>query len=250
MKSQAQRFGARFVDDNVKEVDFSGDIKKIFGENETLSAVAAIIATGASPRFLGIKGEKEFLGGRGVSVCATCDGAFYRGKDVAVIGGGDSACEESLFLTNFCSKVYLIHRRDSLRASIVMRERVAKNEKIVPVWNTVVGEIFGTEKVEGIAVENVLDGSKKKILCSGVFMAIGHSPNTQRFAKYLRLDADGYILFKENSAVETNIPGIFAAGDCSDKIYRQAITSAGTGAMAAMSAEKYIFEYYNGKING
>ncbi|MDR1890771.1 MAG: thioredoxin-disulfide reductase [Puniceicoccales bacterium] len=240
MKLQAERFGARFVDDTVKDVDFEGDIKKIICERNTYLSEAVIVATGASPKFLGVKGEKEFFGGKGVSVCATCDGAFYKGKDVAVVGGGDTACEEALFLTNFCTKVYLIHRRDALRASKLMGERVLGNKKIIPVWNSVVDEIMGHDKVSGIRVENVQDKSKTEIACSGVFMAVGHIPNTQQFAKYLRLDDSGYFCRKENSFVETNVDGVFVAGDCADKVYRQAITSAGTGAMAAILAEKYI----------
>jgi thioredoxin reductase (NADPH) len=250
MRLQAERFGAKFVDDSVVGVDFSSDTKKAIGENTTYAAECVIIATGASPKLLGIKGEKEFFGGHGVSVCATCDGAFYRGKDVAVVGGGDTACEEALFLTNFCPRVYLIHRRDTLRASQLMRKRVLKNEKIIPVWNAVVGEILGDGKVSGIRVENVLDGTGNEIKCAGLFLAIGHRPNTQQFAKFLHLDEDGYIKRRENSFVETNIPGVFVAGDCADRVYRQAITSAGTGAMAAIAAEKYIHEYLEGKSNG
>ncbi|MDR2738135.1 MAG: thioredoxin-disulfide reductase [Puniceicoccales bacterium] len=239
MKQQAERFGARFVNDAVEDVDFSAGQKKIFGQNDTYLAGAVIVATGSSPRLLNAKGEREFMG-RGVSVCATCDGAFFRGKDVAVIGGGDSACEESLFLTNFCSKVYLIHRRDTLRASVVMRDRVLGNGKIVPIWNSVVGEIFGDKKVLGVRVENVFNGSRMEIPCAGVFVAIGHLPNTKQFSKFLHLDENGYVEVIGDSHVETGIAGVFAAGDCTDKVFRQAITSAGTGAMAAILAERYL----------
>jgi thioredoxin reductase (NADPH) len=240
MRSQAERFGTHFVDDEVKDVDLEKDIKKIICERNTYLSKAVIVATGASPRLLNVRGEKEFFGGKGVSVCATCDGAFYKGKDVVVVGGGDTACEEALFLTNFCTKVYLIHRRDTLRASKLMGERTLNNGKIVPVWNSVVDEIIGPERVSSIRVENIEDKSKTEIACSGVFIAIDHVPNTRQFAKYLHLDDDGYFRRKENSFVETNVEGIFVAGDCADKTYRQAITSAGTGAMAAILAEKYI----------
>ncbi|MDR2778777.1 MAG: thioredoxin-disulfide reductase [Puniceicoccales bacterium] len=240
MRSQAERFGTRFVDDEVKDVDFERDIKKIICGHDTYPSKAVIIATGASPKFLGVKGEKEFFGGKGVSVCATCDGAFYKGKDVAVVGGGDTACEEALFLTNFCAKVYLIHRRDTLKASKLMGERVLGNAKIVPMWNSIVEEIIGSDRVSGIRIENIQNKSKIEIACSGVFMAVGHIPNTQQFAKCLRLDGNGYFCRKEGSFVETDIDGVFVAGDCADKIYRQAVTSAGTGAMAAILAEKYI----------
>jgi thioredoxin reductase (NADPH) len=215
-------------------------MKKIVCEHNTYLSKAVIIATGASPKLLGIKGEKEFFGGKGVSICATCDGTFYKGKDVAVVGGGDTACEEALFLTNFCAKVYLIHRRDTLRASKLMRERTLDNKKIIPMWDSVVDEIVGPERVSGIRIENVKNRSKTEIACAGVFIAVGHIPNTQQFAKYLHLDDDGYFCRKEGSFVETNVEGIFVAGDCADKTYRQAITSAGTGAMAAILAEKYI----------
>ncbi|MDR1413382.1 MAG: thioredoxin-disulfide reductase [Puniceicoccales bacterium] len=250
MRQQAERFGAKFADDSIVSVDFSGDVKKMIGKNATHLAHCIIIATGSSPKLLGVKGEKEFFGGKGVSVCATCDGAFYRGKDVAVVGGGDTACEEALFLTNFCQKIHLIHRRDTLRASRLMGERVLKNGKIIPIWNSIIYEIFGNQRVEGIGVENVLDRSRSRIECAGLFLAIGHTPNTQQFEKFLQLDGDGYIRRRENSFVETNISGVFAAGDCADKVYRQAITSAGTGAMAAIAAEKYIREHLEGKSNG
>jgi thioredoxin reductase (NADPH) len=242
MRLQAERFGAQFTDDSVEDVDFYSDVKGVMCASEKFRAEAVIVATGAAPKLLGVPGEKEFFGGRGVSVCATCDGAFYKGKDVAVVGGGDAACEEALFLTNFCQRVYLIHRRDTLRAVQLMRERVLGNGKIVLVLNSVVSEIFGKEKVEGVRVKNAMDGTGSEIACAGVFVAIGHEPNTKQFAKFLNLDENGYIVCRENSFVETNVPGVFAAGDCSDGVYRQAIVAAGTGAMAAIAAEKYICE--------
>ena len=240
MKQQAQKFGAKFVDGSVISVDFSKKIKEITCEDKTYYAISVVIATGSAPKLLGVKGEKEFFGGSGVSVCATCDGALYKGKDVAVVGGGDVACEEAIFLTNFCSNVYLIHRRNELRASKFMQRRVLDNKKITMVWNSVVDEIFGNEKVEGAIVKNVLDQSLKNIKCSGVFMAIGNIPNTKPFANSLKIDDSGYIVTMPGSIVDTSVDGVFVAGDCSDKIYRQAITSSGTGAMAAISAEKYI----------
>jgi thioredoxin reductase (NADPH) len=240
MRLQAEKFGARFADDSVIDVDFSKGVKKLICGGGTYLAKAAIVATGASPRLLGVSGEKEFFGGGGVSVCATCDGAFHRNRDVAVVGGGDAACEEALFLANFCSKVYLVHRRDSLRASKLVAERALGNGKIVPLWNSVVAEIRGEKRVSSIALRSTVDDSISEIPCSGVFIAIGHVPNTQPFAKFLDLDGAGYVRRRENSFVETNVAGVFVAGDCADCDYRQAITSAGTGAMAAMAAEKYV----------
>ncbi|MDR3144419.1 MAG: thioredoxin-disulfide reductase [Puniceicoccales bacterium] len=244
MRKQASKFGARFADGTVSAVDFSGDVKNVIVGDKTHRAKAVIVATGASPRLLGVRGEREFFGGKGVSVCATCDGAFHRNKDVAVVGGGDAACEEALFLTNFCAKVYLIHRRDALRASKLVAERTLANAKIVPLWNSIVEEITGKDRVLGIKVRSVVNNTMAEVACSGVFIAVGHVPNTQQFAKCLHLDANGYVRRRENSFVETNLDGVFVAGDCADGDYRQAVTAAGTGAMAAIAAERYI----HGKI--
>lgn len=250
MRRQAERFGTRFVGDAVVDAALSDGEKRIVCAGGTYSAGAVIVATGASPKLLAVPGEGEFFGGRGVSVCATCDGAFYRGKIVAVVGGGDTACEEALFLSTLCPTVYLIHRRDTLRASAPLRERVLANGRIVPVWNTAIDEISGGRTVEGVRVRNVVDGSTATIDCAGVFLAIGHTPNTQPFAGCLRRDADGYLLRRENSFVETDIAGVFVAGDCADPVYRQAIAAAGTGAMAAMAAERYIRRHGDGRGNG
>lgn len=243
MRQQAEKFGARYIDDVVCSVDFSRGIKQVRCENTTFNCRAVIIATGASPKLLGVAGEQKFYGGRGVSVCATCDGAFYKNKDVVVIGGGDTACEEALFLTHFCSHVYLIHRRDQLRASPVMKGRVLSNDKITKVWNSVVDEIVGDDNVTGVYIRDVVTGNVAELSCSGVFVAIGHVPNTRPFINILNLDTEGYIIPRSGSFVNTDIDGVFVAGDCADRVYRQAITSAGTGAMAAISAERYLCEH-------
>lgn len=240
MRKQAEKFGARFLSENVESVDFSGEIKKIICTQDTTLARAVIIATGASPRMMNVPGEKEFFGGRGVSVCATCDGPFFKGKIVAVIGGGDSACEEASFLANFCEKVFIIHRRNELRASKVMIERVLKNSKIEIMWNSILTEIYGDDKVIGIKVKNVQIDKISDFRCDGVFLAIGHVPNTKPFHSVLKIDEAGYILPKPGSLIETELSGIFVAGDCSDKLFRQAITAAGTGCMAAISAERFL----------
>ncbi len=245
MRQQAERFGARFVSSQIERVDFQGPVKKLFSATASYEAHAVIIATGASPRFLGVKGEQEFYGGKGVTTCATCDGAFYKGQDVAVIGGGDSACEEALFLTRFCSKVYLVHRRDTLRASPIMADRVLKHPKIQPVWNVAVEEIFGSAQhgVEGLRLTALKEGTASQTLpCKGVFIAIGHIPNTQAFKDSLSLDDQGYVLPAYPSEVKTALEGVFVAGDCSDHTYRQAITAAGMGCKAAIECERWLAE--------
>lgn len=242
LRQQATKFGATFVHDTIISCDFSESVKVLTGQSKDYLCYAVILATGASPKRLNIPGEHDFFGGRGVSVCATCDGAFYRGKEVIVVGGGDSACEEALFLTHFCSRVYLVHRRDALRASQVMQERVLHHPKIQLIWNSVLTKINGDQHVTGATLQHVGTQQSSELPCSGIFLAIGHSPNTSPFAKSLQLSKDGYILRKEGSFVETDIPGVFVAGDCADAVYRQAITSAGTGAMSAISAERYLCE--------
>jgi thioredoxin reductase (NADPH) len=240
MHKQAERFGTRFLSDSVVSVDFSSNVKRINCENFNVDTRAVIIATGAHPRMANIPGEREFFGGRGVSVCATCDGPLFRGKIVAVIGGGDSACEEASFLANFCERVIMVHRRDKFRASALMVDKVLGNPKITISWNSVLLEIFGDKRVSGIKIRNVSDGIISEIECDGVFLAIGHTPNTEPFKSVLPMDSDGYITNNGRNLVETDIGGVFVAGDCSDREFRQAITAAGMGCMAAISAERFL----------
>ncbi len=244
MRKQAQRFGAKFATDRIEKVDFSGEARELHSASKQYRSRAVIIATGASPRMLGIPGEKEMFGGKGVTTCATCDGAFYRGLDVVVIGGGDSACEEALFLTRFCSKVYLVHRRDTLRASSIMAERAMNHEKIEMVWNALPAEILPDDKgiVRGLRYRDKVSDEVRELACAGVFIAIGHIPNTSPFEGALELDPEGYLLPAEGSQVRTSTPGIFVAGDCADHIYRQAITAAGMGCQAAIEAERWLAE--------
>lgn len=242
LREQAERFGARILNDTILSVKLEADLKKLYSETETYLSKTLVVATGASPRLLNIPGEKELYGGKGVTTCATCDGAFYKNMDVAVIGGGDSACEEALFLTRFCRKVYLIHRRDELRASSIMAERTLSNEKIFPIWNSVVEEILGVpeDAVSGIRLKNVQSGEEKSLGCKGVFIAIGHIPNTAFLKNSLKMDAQGYLLPEKGNSVTTQIPGVFIAGDCSDHVYRQAVTAAGLGCQAAIEAERWL----------
>lgn len=243
MHQQAEKFGARFEFDSVASVDFAGTTKKLnLVSGKTLEAKAVIVATGAVSRFLGVPGEKDFFGGNGVSTCATCDGAFYRGKEIAVIGGGDTAAEEANFLTRFASKVYLIHRRDKLRASDVMATRVAENPKIVPVFNALVQCITGDEngKVNAIIVKDKFSEQEQTLAVSGIFIAIGHEPDTKFLQGALPMEPDGLLISSDNSGVRTNVPGVFVAGDCADRHYRQAITAAGMGARAAIEAQRFL----------
>ena len=243
-RKQAERFGTRYTQDLIKEVNFTGPVKQLISDSKTYQAHAVIIATGASPRFIDVPGEKEMFGGKGVTTCATCDGFFYRDMDVVVVGGGDTACEEALFLTNHCRKITLIHRRDTLRASKIMADRALSHPKIHPEWDTVVEAILPDDKgkVRGVRVHNLKIDSHSEIACKGVFIAIGHIPNTQAFEGSLNLDAQGYIITENNSMVRTSTPGIYAAGDCVDHVYRQAITAAGMGSQAAIEAERWIAE--------
>ena len=240
-KKQAERFGVKLEIDLVSEFNPINDgyeLKLASGKN--LQTKSVIIATGASARWLGLPSEKKYQG-RGVSACATCDGAFYKGKEVVVVGGGDSAMEESLFLTKFASKITIIHRKDSFRASKIMQQRVLTNPKIKVVWNSEVVEILGdSKKVTGIKIKNTA-GSRSSLACNGVFLAIGHVPNTKVFVGKLNLDEKGYL--QADRFMHTNLPGVFAAGDVQDIRYRQAITAAGTGCQAAMEAEKYLAEH-------
>lgn len=247
MRKQAQKVGVNIVDDKITEVDFSKRPFTCTSENgNTFTAQTVIICTGSSARWLELPSEKKFIG-FGVSACATCDGFFYRNRPVAVVGGGNSAAEEALYLTNFASKVYLIHRRDTLRADAIMQQRLQNNHKIQIIWNTVIEEVLGTENplgVTGLKLKNVKDDTVSKLDVDGLFVAVGHHPNTDIFKEYLNLDANGYIITAPDSTA-TNIEGVFAAGDVQDPKFRQAIISAGTGAMAAMEAERYLTSLEN-----
>ncbi len=242
LRKQAARFGTRFQSDKITSVDFSGEEKILRSESSEYRARSVIIATGARPRLLGIPGESEMYGGKGVTTCATCDGAFYRNMDVVVIGGGDSACEEALFLTRFCSKVTVLHRRDQFRASQIMADRTIAHEKIQVEWNTVPLEILPDDAgtVRAVKVKSTVDGVVSEIACKGVFIAIGHIPNTDFVEGILPLDDLGYIVPETNSQVRTKIAGVYAAGDCVDHVYRQAITAAGMGCQAAIEVERWL----------
>jgi thioredoxin reductase (NADPH) len=241
MKRQSERFGAEIRIGEVTDVALTHQPLRMTLNGELLESKSLIIATGASARLLDVPGEKEFFG-RGVSTCATCDGFFYRGKTVVMVGGGDSAVEEGTFLTRYASKVYLVHRRDRLRASQILQDRAMQNEKIAFIWDTVVEEIIGNEDtgVTAARLRNVKTRAEEELAVDGVFLAIGHVPNTKLFEGQLKLDEQGYIV--TDSRMHTNIQGVFACGDCQDYIYRQAITAAGTGCMAAIEAEKFLAE--------
>ncbi len=245
MKKQALKFGAQAMFNDVTEVDFSKRPFVVKLEKEIYTADSIIISTGASAKLIGIQSEKALMG-YGVSACATCDGFFFKGREVIVVGGGDTAMEEAMFLTKFASKVTVVHRRDSLRASKIMQERAFNNPKIKFVWNSVVNEILGEEnkRVRGVMLENVATGEKSEMKCDGVFVAIGHQPNTGIFKGQIETDQVGYIITKSVST-ETSVPGVFAAGNVADKKYRQAVTAAGTGCMAAIDAEKYLESLYH-----
>ena len=245
LRKQATRFGARVENAFIDKVDFSGDTKILFSGEKKFEAKAIIIATGAAPRLLGVPGEKEMYGGKGVTTCATCDGAFYREMDVIVAGGGDSACEEALFLTRFCSKVTLVHRRNELRASQIMAERTQAHEKIEIVWDSAIKEILPDDagKTRAVSLENLKTKEVSEISCKGVFIAIGHVPNTQPFKDILPLDSNGYLVPEKGSQVQTSIPGVYVAGDCADHVYRQAITAAGMGCQAAIDVERWLAEH-------
>ncbi len=245
LRKQAAKFGTRFEQALVQSVDFASMPRKLICNDRTILAKTVIIATGASPRMTGIPGEKELYGGKGVTTCATCDGAFYRKMEVAVIGGGDSAAEEALFLTRFASKVYLVHRRDSLRASKIMAERATSHAKIEPVWDSVPLEVVGVPEgaVSGLKVRHVKTGAERVLPVKGVFVAIGHVPNSAPFAPALEVDANGYFVPAAGSQVRTKVPGVYVAGDCADHVYRQAITAAGMGCQAAIDAERWLAEH-------
>ncbi len=238
MRAQAERFGTEFLTGDVSAADFRRRPFTITVDGErTITAKTVILATGASPVQLGLKNESRLIG-HGVSTCATCDGFFFRGKELVVVGGGDSAVEEAVFLTKFATKVSIVHRRDKLRASKIMQDRAMKNERITFIWNTVVQDILGDDVVTGVRLTNVVTGKTSDLPCAGVFVAIGHRPNTALFVGQLDLDAKGYVVTGKGTA--TSVPGIFAAGDVQDSTYRQAVTAAGTGCMAALDAERFI----------
>jgi thioredoxin reductase (NADPH) len=237
MRKQAGRFGTEFVTDNVTAVDFSKKPFEITTSDQTIAAHSVIISTGASAKMLGVPGERELLG-HGVSTCATCDGFFFKEQELLIVGGGDSAMEEATFLTKFASKVTVVHRRDSLRASKIMQQRAFDNPKIEFVWDSVISEIFGNGKVAGARIKNLKTGAESELPAGGVFVAIGHTPNTTLFEGHLDLSG-GYIVTPGDNT-QTSVPGVFAAGDVVDFRYRQAITAAGMGCMAAIDAERYL----------
>lgn len=244
MVEQAKNVGTEIFSDLIVEVDFTSRPFRAIGDSgDIYTGDTVIVATGASARWLGLESEQKFSG-FGVSACATCDGFFYRDKPVAVIGGGNTAVEEALFLTNFASKVTLIHRRDELRAEKIMQDRLFRNEKIEVVWDTVLDEVVGTQDppgVTGAKLKNIKTNEARDLEADGIFIAIGHDPNTKIFQGKLDMDEEGYLITAPDSTA-TNIPGVFAAGDVKDKVYRQAVTAAGMGCMAALEAEKFIAE--------
>jgi thioredoxin reductase (NADPH) len=241
MHRQAEKFGARFSYAEVTDFDGSNEQVRIKADDEWLETQALIIASGASARYLGLESEEKLIG-HGLTSCATCDGAFYKNVAVCVVGGGDSAAEESLFLTRFALKVYLIHRRDKMRASVIMQERVFANQKIEPIWNTIVTKYIPDEKGEmrAVCLRNVKTNEERELAVACVFIAIGHDPNSQPYQGKLDMDRDGYLITKK--LVESKHPGVFVAGDVADRVYKQAVTAAGSGCAAAMDAEKYLSE--------
>jgi thioredoxin reductase (NADPH) len=238
MRKQAERFGAEIIDDDVERVDFSGPPFKVTVGNQTHTAKSVIIATGSSAKWLGLPSESNLLG-KGVSGCATCDGYFFRGKRVVVVGGGDTAIEEALFLTKYATEVVVVHRRGELRASKIMQQRALSNTKIRFVWNSVIQEVLGTKSVEGVKIKDVRTGELSIIACDGLFVAIGHQPNTKIFERQIALDEKGYVISK---GTKTSVDGVFVAGDVHDYKYRQAVTAAGEGCRAALDSLAYLEE--------
>jgi len=236
-RQQAERFGAEFVTEKATKVDLTSRPFKVYVQDDVYEAQSLIVSTGARSLLLGLESEKRLMG-HGLSTCATCDGFFFRGQHIAVVGGGDSAVEEAIFLTRFADKVTLIHRRDTLRASKIMQDRAFANPKIEFLWDTVVADILGDESVAGARVRNVRSGEESTLPVTGVFVAIGHRPNTDLFADVLDRDDDGYLLTRDGS--NTNVDGVFACGDVQDRVYRQAVTAAGSGCMAAIDAERWL----------
>ncbi|MBI4858730.1 MAG: thioredoxin-disulfide reductase [Candidatus Riflebacteria bacterium] len=240
MKKQAERFGARFVMEPVVKVELSRRPFTVELSSTSHAGDTLIVATGASANFLGLESEKKLMG-RGVSACATCDGFFFKDRDVVVVGGGDTALEEALFLTRFATSVTVVHRRDALRGSKIMQDRARSHPKIKFIWNSVVDEVLDVEKgqVDGVMLRDVKTGVRTRFACQGLFAAIGHTPNTQLLKGQLEMDTTGYLVVQPGRTA-TNVPGVFAAGDVADRFYRQAVTAAGSGCMAAMEAERFL----------
>ena len=246
MQKQSEEFGAEFLEGDVTRVDLSQRPFTIEMGKEKIETQTLIVATGASARLLGLESERKLLG-HGVSTCATCDGYFYRGKEVVVVGGGDTAAEDALFLTRYAKQVNVVHRRDEWRASKIMQKRMLDNKTINPIWNTAVVDVLdpGKGEVTGVRLKNIKTEEESVKDCDGVFIAIGHSPNTGLFKGQLEMNDVGYLVTQNGS--QTNVPGVFAAGDCRDHVYRQAVTAAGTGCMAAIDAERFLAESSHGK---
>jgi thioredoxin reductase (NADPH) len=240
MREQAARFGAEFVTADVDRVDLSSSPFGVWVQDTEYRADSLVLSTGASARMLGLESEQRLLA-NGVSTCATCDGFFFRNKPIAVIGGGDSAIEEAIFLTKFATKVTVVHRRDELRASKIMQDRAFANDKIEFAWNSEVAEVLGDDRVEALLLRDLQNGSENRLDVDGMFVAIGHDPNTALFTGQLDLDEDGYVV-TEGSSTRTSVEGVFASGDVQDHVYRQAITAAGSGCMAAIEAERWLSE--------
>lgn len=238
IREQAERFGTRFVRKNITKVDFSQKPFKVWMNDELYQSHSVIVSTGASAKFLGLESEKAFMG-KGVSACATCDGAFFKNVVVGIVGGGDTAMEEALFLTRFASKVIVMHRRDGFRASKIMADRVKNHEKIEILWNKEVSEVYGDNLMKGVKLKDTKTGEESDVAMEGLFIAIGHKPNTDLFAGQLDMEETGYLKTRSDSSY-TNIDGVFACGDVQDHVYRQAITAAGTGCMAAIDAERWL----------
>jgi thioredoxin reductase (NADPH) len=243
-RAQAERFGTRVVYDLATSVALGERPFRVGTEAATYTCDALIIATGASAGWLGLPNEQRLrLSGGGVTACATCDGAFYRGQDVAVVGGGDTAMEEATYLTRMCRSVHLIHRRDSFRASKIMQKRLLENPKITVHWNRAVADVLGAKGVEGLLLQDTVTGAQETLAVTGLFLAIGHKPNSDLFRGVLDMDEVGYLRVAQGGSTRTNVPGVFACGDVADKVYRQAVTAAGTGCMAAIDAERWLAEH-------
>ncbi|MFN6037841.1 MAG: thioredoxin-disulfide reductase [Bacteroidota bacterium] len=240
-KQQAERFGTKIIIGQVTKVDFSGKVHKVWvDDNQVIEAHTVILSTGATAKYLGLPSEQKFLqNGAGVSACAVCDGFFYRGKEVAIVGAGDTACEEAMYLSNLCTNVHMLVRSDKMRASKIMQDRVLNQKNIHVYWNSETDELLGDQAVEGIRIKNRMTGEKKEIPIYGFFVAIGHQPNSAVFKDFINTDEQGYVTTKPGTT-QTNVEGVFASGDLQDKIYRQAVTAAGTGCMAALEAERYL----------